>query len=205
MRLFIVGANGRTGTELIDLALARGHLVTAFVRSASKLTRQHPQLQVVVGDPKDVNALANALPGHDAVLSALGIRGSEIFRRVTLLQECAATTVAAMTRAGVRRLAIVSAATLFPGGDWRYGLARWILQNQIRDLTVTEQIVCATDLDWTIARPPKLDAAQSERYRAETARLPDGAWSMSFRSVAAFLLDAVEQRTHVREIVGLAA
>jgi hypothetical protein len=28
---------------------------------------------------------------------------------------------------------------------------------------------------------------------------------MSFRAVAAFLLDAAEQRTHVREIVGLAS
>lgn len=205
MRLFIVGANGRTGTELIDLSLARGHHVTAFVRSANKITRSHPRLQIVVGDPKDVNALAGALPGHDAVFSALGIRGREIFQRVTLLQECAATMVAAMTRASVRRLVLVSAATLFAVQDWRHALARRILKNQIRDLVVTEQIIRATDLDWTIARPPKLNAGPGELYRAETDRLPDGAWSMSFRGVARFLLDAVEQQTHVRQIVGLGA
>src|SRR5215467_6664558 len=33
MRLFILGATGRTGAELVDQALARGHAVTAFVRA----------------------------------------------------------------------------------------------------------------------------------------------------------------------------
>jgi putative NADH-flavin reductase len=33
MRIFILGANGNTGTQLIDLALARGHQVTAFVHA----------------------------------------------------------------------------------------------------------------------------------------------------------------------------
>ena len=37
MRLFVLGATGRTGMEIIDLARTRGHEVTAFVRSPQKL------------------------------------------------------------------------------------------------------------------------------------------------------------------------
>ena len=103
MRLFILGASGKTGTQLIDLALARGQEVTAFVRSPAKITRRHPLLQVQGGDPHRVDELASALPGHDAVLSALGVRLPHFFRPHTLVQECAASTVAAMTRTGVRR------------------------------------------------------------------------------------------------------
>ena len=36
MRLFILGANGKVGTQLIDLALSRTHQVTAFVRSPDR-------------------------------------------------------------------------------------------------------------------------------------------------------------------------
>ena len=36
MHLFILGANGKTGKQLIDLALARSHQVTAFVRHPIK-------------------------------------------------------------------------------------------------------------------------------------------------------------------------
>ena len=32
MRLLVLGANGKTGTQLVDLALARAHEVTAFVQ-----------------------------------------------------------------------------------------------------------------------------------------------------------------------------
>src|SRR5262245_55237268 len=114
MRLFILGANGKTGTQLVDLALARGHQVTAFVRSPGKVARQHPRLEVRKGDPHSVDELARALPWHDVVLSALGVRPPQAFRPHTLVEDCAASTVAAMTRAGVKRLVLVSAAVLFP-------------------------------------------------------------------------------------------
>jgi putative NADH-flavin reductase len=205
MHLFIIGANGRTGTQLIELGLQRGHELTAFVRSPQKISTRHERLRVVQGDPARSDELAAALPGHDAVFSALGIQLRELFRPVTLLQTCAASTVAAMSRAGVRRLALVSAATLFAQRDLKFALARFVLANQIRDLERTEQIIGATDLEWTIARPPKLEASPVETYRAQAGGLPTGAWAISFRAVAAFLLDAVEQRAHLLEVVGLAA
>jgi hypothetical protein len=69
-----------------------------------------------------------------------------------------------------------------------------------------ESLVRATPIDWTIARPPRLVASPDDRYRGAREALPvPGSRSMSFRSVAAFLLDCVAQRTHVREVVGLAS
>ena len=62
MRLLILGANGKTGTQLVDLALARDHEVTAFVRSPAKVTRRHPLLKVLPGDPHSADELAEALP-----------------------------------------------------------------------------------------------------------------------------------------------
>ena len=204
MRLFILGANGKTGTQLVDLALADNHEVTAFVRSPAKITRRHPSLNVRAGDPHRVDELAHALPGHDVVLSALGVRPPEAFRPHTLVQECAASTVAAMTRAGVSRLVLVSAAVLFPEKGLRFAFFRWLLTYIARDLDAAEQIVRATPLEWTIARPPRLVDKPDERYRAMSDALPADGFTMSFRALARFALDAVEQRTHVHEIVGLA-
>jgi len=205
MRLFILGANGKTGTQLVDLALARGHEVTAFVRSPGKITRRHPRLEVRRGDPHRVDELASALPGHDVVLSALGVRPPKAFRPHTLVQECAASTVAAMTRAGVKRLVLVSVAVLFPLKGLRFAFFRRLLTHVMRDLGAAEQIVRATPLDWTIARPPRLIDRPDEAYRSTRDELPSRGFSMSFRGVAAFMLDAVEHRAHVHEIVGLAS
>ncbi len=205
MRLFILGASGKTGTQLIELGLARGHEVTAFVRSPGKVTRRHPLLKVLAGDPHSADQLASALPGHDVVLSALGVRPPQAFRPHTLVQECAASTVAAMTRAGVRRLVLVSAAVLFPEKGIRFAFFRWLLTHVMHDLDAAEQIVRATSLEWTIARPPRLTKRSEERYRTTRDALPTGGFSMSFRAVAAFMLDAVEHRAHLHEIVGLAS
>ena len=205
MRLFILGANGKTGTQLVDLGLARDHEVTAFVRSPEKVTQRHPRLRVVQGDPLSVNELARVLPGHDVVLSALGVRPPTAFRPHSLVQEGAASTVAAMTTAGVKRLLLVSAAVLFPEKGLRFAFFRRLLRYVMRDLDAAEQIIRATSLDWTIARPPRLVNRSDETYRSTRDALPAGGFSMSFRGVAAFMLDAAERRTHLHEIVGLAS
>jgi putative NADH-flavin reductase len=204
-RLFIIGATGHTGTQLVDLALARGHAVTAFVRSPDKIARRHPQLTVIAGDPLDTDSLTRAMAGHDVVLSALGMRPPRAFRPHTLVQSGAASTVAAMTRAGVSRLVLVSAAVLFPLRGLTYVIFRALLKHIARDLGAAEDIVRSSALDWTIVRPPRLVQKPSERYLAARDALPAGRMTMSFRAVAAFMLDAAAERAHIREIVGLAS
>ncbi len=201
MRLFLIGANGRTGTEIIDLARTRGHEITAFVRSPQKLTPGR-SLTVVQGDPLRSETIAAALPGHDAVLSAIGPHPREAFRPSTLVADCARATVQAMAATGITRLAIVSAAVLFPEKGLFFAFFRWFLRHHARDLRAMESIVQTSGLAWTIARPPRLTKSNEANFRALPGALPPGR-AMSFRSVAAFMLDAVEHRSHVAEIVGL--
>src|SRR5215475_5001813 len=138
MRLFVLGATGRTGVELVDLALAEGHEVTAFVRSPHKIVRRDQRLDVVKGDPRSVSALVEALPGHDAVLSALGPAPREAMTVSTLLRESAASTVQAMKTAGVPRLAVVSSALLFLGGGPLVALERRVLRPHLEDMRAME-------------------------------------------------------------------
>jgi putative NADH-flavin reductase len=202
MRLFVLGATGRTGTEFVDLALARGHDVTAFVRSPKKLAPR-PRLSVVAGDPRDTAALGRALPDHDAVVSVLGAPPREALRPNTMMTDFAASTVSAMTSAGVARLAILSAAVLFPLTDLVSRIFTWILRHHARDLTTMEAVVSSSGLSWTIARPPRLVHDRDEVYRSALDGLPPGKRVVSYRAVAAFLLDAIERREHVGEVRGL--
>jgi putative NADH-flavin reductase len=204
MKLFLLGATGRTGAHVIDLALARGHQVTAYARSPQKL-KAADGLHIVRGDPLDRASLAASLTGHDAVLSALGPRPAEAFRRHTLLTECASSTVAAMSSSGVSRLIIVSAALLFPEKGPLFALFRWLLKQHVRDLRAMEDVVRASGVRWTIARPPRLTTSRDASCRKATGSLPHGGLTTSFRSVAAFMLEAAEQQSHQSEIVGLAS
>jgi putative NADH-flavin reductase len=204
LRLFVLGATGHIGAHVLDIALARGHRVTAFARAPRKIRRDDAGLSIIEGSLLSTDALARALPGHDAVLSSVGPPPRDAFRPSTLMSESAASTVAAMTAAAVGRLLVVSAAVLFPDPRLRYRFFRWLLREHARDLVAMEAVVQATPLDWTIARPPRLVKAADESYRWANGALPAGAWSMSFRAVAAFLVDSAEQGAHAREVVGLA-
>src|SRR5258708_7785767 len=163
MRLFILGATGGTGRQLIGQGLARGHQVTAFVRSPEKLGARQQGLGVQQGDPRDAAALNVALSGHDAVLSALGPPGP---RRSTILRDSARSTVSAMQSAGIRRLLIVSAAILFEDMGVLAALLRHtLLRNVVTGSGKMERIVTASNLDWTIVRPPRLtNAPLTGRY-----------------------------------------
>src|SRR5438105_5311787 len=62
MRLFIIGATGGIGAELLDQALARGHRVTALARSSNKIGRVHERLKILGGNPLDADQLRRFLP-----------------------------------------------------------------------------------------------------------------------------------------------
>ena len=206
LRLFVVGATGRTGRALLDLGLSRGHHLTAFVRSPHKLSTRHPHLSVVEGDPLQAEALARALPGHDAVVSALGPRPADALRATTLLSTGALSTVAAMRAAAIRRLAVVSAAFLFPGGGPLVALGRFLLRAHIADTRAMEHTVRHSGLGWTLVRPPRLVDSADDSYRAEVNQLPSGmrvsAW-LSWKGVAAFLLDSLEHDLYRGQVVGI--
>ena len=200
MKLFVIGATGRTGQEVVQQAIARGHHVTAFVRSPESITLRNERLTVLKGNAMDENSLFEAMQNHDAVISTLGPR--EVFRPGTLLHDSALATTRAMNRSGVKRLVVLSAAAHFPGIPNR--IASFIMRNHMRDSLAMEAIVQANGLDWTIARPPRLTQEDSVTYRSREGAAPKMGFTLSRKAVAAFMLDAIEQKKHVHKIVGIA-
>src|ERR1700689_5491954 len=102
MKLTILGATGATGTCLTSQALAAGHEVTAVVRDPARLTvPAHPRLRTVTADVMDPASIAPAIEGADAVISAVGPRGTG---PTTVIQDSVHSIIAAMDKTGTRPL-----------------------------------------------------------------------------------------------------
>ena len=114
MKMVVFGASGGTGRELVRQGLAQGHDVTVFVRNPAAYTGGD-RLRVVIGDALDPQAVALAISGQDAALSALGGTLSD----ETLLPESMGHILAAMKQAGVRRLIVLGASGVWPGAAKR--------------------------------------------------------------------------------------
>ena len=142
----------------------------------------------------------DAMQNNDAVISTLGPR--EVFKPSSMLRDSALATTRAMNRSRVKRLVILSAAAHFPGIPNR--IASFIMRNHMRDSLAMEEIVEASGLDWTIARPPRLTQDDYLTYRSREGAAPKMGFTLARRAVAAFMLDAIEQKKHFHKIVGIA-
>jgi putative NADH-flavin reductase len=220
MKLALLGATGGVGREILSQALAAGHAVTAVVRNPSKLP---PDVDVVRQDlaNPDLEVLAAAMRDVDAVISALGPhRAAE----AGIVAPATAAITHAMGCAGVRRLAVISAAPVGvvpsthqphpprydPGDDL---LMRSVLSPLIRrlfgplytDLAAMEDLLRDGSLDWTSVRPPRLTHGPlTRRYRTAIDRNVRHGLFISRRDVAHLMLTVLQQRETVRHAIGVA-
>src|SRR5258708_17240430 len=112
MRVGILGGRRRNGSHLLTWALEAGHEVRVLARSRQSVPLA-AGLTVISGDATDGAAVAEAVAGADAVLSALGPRGA---KTPGLLASAARNIVVGMDKAGISRLICVSAAGAFIQG-----------------------------------------------------------------------------------------
>ena len=197
--LVVLGASGRTGRLVVDQALAAGHSVTALVRSPEKLALRHPKLRVVVGDATDPSALSRALEGADAVISAIGSRGS-------VIADSSRALVAAAHQARVRRVVVLS--SWLVQQDHMPALTRVLtgiaMGSVITDKAAGEELIRDSDLDWTIAYPSVL----TDGPAVGSVVLPDGATRrlserISRADVASWLVDAATDDRYSGQSVGI--
>ena len=108
MRIAVLGATGRTGGLLVDRALERGMDVVALVRHDPDPPLD-ASVTVTLLDLRDQDAIAPALAGADAVVSAIGpVAG--VTR--TEISETTQAVVDAMVRTGVRRIVAAANGTV---------------------------------------------------------------------------------------------
>ena len=161
MKVLVIGATGAIGSAVVQAALEGGHEVTAFVRSPDKLGDLRPRVRVVEGDLADPSSLATAVPGHDAVISAVG--SSPDRAQLDVPANGMRAVVQAMRAAGVRRLVGLSGGAVnVPGerkplsGRITTALVSLLARNVVEAKQREFDVVYATDLDWTMIRPPNV-------------------------------------------------
>jgi len=204
-RIFVVGANGRLGRQVVARALADGHRVTAFVRNAVGLP-EHPSLTIVTGSvaeqPHHVREVA---AGHDAVLSALGnplwLRGK---RGPAVVAAAMANLVAADVPRLVVPLAWGAGRSRRAASPLVRAVAATLIRRDYRDFDAAEHVVTTSGLLWTVAYFGALtDRDPSDRWRASTDVTTPSPLGIARADVARFLVNAASDDSVVRRHVVL--
>jgi putative NADH-flavin reductase len=206
MKLVVLGATGGTGLEIVRHATARGHSVTALVRSPDRLKQFWDRITIRQGDLLDSGDLQQAIQGHDAVVSAFGPRVPISKDDATLLRRFAMALTSTMKKTDVRRVVVESVAFLFKDAILppAYLLGRLLFPRTVADASAMERVFAESQLDWTMVRPPELtDKPYSGKYRVRVGRLPLFGFKISRADVADFMIKAIENRASIRQVVGV--
>lgn len=204
MHLVIIGASKGIGLETARQALAAGHDVRAFARSAASIDLSDPRLEKMPGDALKSQDVEAAVTGMDAVIQTLGVGLSDLFRPVHLFSDATRILVAAMRTQGVARLISV---TGFGAGDSQASIGclqrvpfRLVLGRAYGDKSAQERLIKESELEWTIARPGVLTSGRrTGRYQilADASQWRNGLIARA--DVADFLVRQIEDRTYVRQ------
>lgn len=194
MKIAVLGASGRAGSEITKELSARGHQVLAIARKPEAI----PQLPGVIAKAGDAAspALADLIRGADAVISALHF------------DVPAETLLSALKQAGVPRLLVTGGAAsleVAPGvrviddpafpEEWKgAALGGIAFLDALRD---------ETEIDWTYFSPAALlfEGPRLGSYRGGTDQLltdADGESKISFADYAIAMVDELEQHRHSR-------
>jgi uncharacterized protein len=205
MKIVIYGASGRIGSRTASEALARGHDVTAVLRSGSQFELSGERLAVVLADALDATGVARSAAGHDVAISALGGASA----RPGLHVDAARALLAGLASAGVRRLIVVGGAGSLetePGvrvvDDPEFPEA-WKPEAFGQADALAFYLAADTDLDWTYLSPAAITAPGERRgsYRSgENTLLRDanGNSTISMEDLAGALIDEAENPRHTR-------
>lgn len=210
--ILIIGANGGIGRQCVEVGLAAGYQVTAFVRNPANLTLSHPNLTIVAGDVTQPLTLSKHLANKDLVISAIGSGGLFHDQPTTLYSRGAATILAEMKKLNSRRVFFISSIALAidPNSSFfiRF-MAKYVmhplLKHMFADIQRMEALIKPSDADWTIIRAPRLtNGPQTGQYRyAVNGFLPKGT-SISRADLACFMVDHVADPTTFRATVEVA-
>ncbi|MGM9484312.1 NAD(P)-dependent oxidoreductase [Roseateles sp. NT4] len=217
MNIALIGATGFVGSAVLAELLQRGHRVTALVRDPAKL-QARAGLTAIATDAYDASAVAAAVRGHDAVVSAFNPGWNETELYDKFLRGATAITQG-VEASGVKRLLVVGGAgSLFvaPGVQLvdTPEFAGHVPPNIVPGARAARDHLTTlrgnTALDWTFLSPPALLAPgqRTGGYRSGGEQLlmaGDAPAGISVADLAVAIADEIEQPRHLRARFTVAA
>lgn len=166
IKVALVGATGKAGKYILKQLLADGYQVKALIRKAVAYQHSHPSLQIIEGDIKDYQTAVELIHGCDVVISAIGqVKGE------TLISSLAtANIIRVMDHLKLKRYILLTGSNLDVAGDHKSVQNRegavWMRKTfpvEVADKQLVYELLCHSDLDWTLVRLPWIEQTDETR------------------------------------------
>lgn len=208
-KVAVIGATGFVGTQIVNELANRGYKVEAIVRDASKV-QQNENVSAKSVDVNNVDELAGALQGNDAVISAFNAGWTNPNLYDDFLNG-SVNIENAVEKSGVKRFITVGGAgSLFIDGNQLVDgpdFPAEIKPGATAARDYLNKIKENKTLDWTFFSPAiemhqGTAGVRTGKYRTGLENPvfnEEGRSILSVEDVAVALVDELEQNNHIRE------
>lgn len=212
MKILLLGATGRVGRHLLQQSLERGYIVHAMVRDVSKVKTAHENLIVFEGSPSVKGLLNHAMAGCEAILSALNISRyndwpwAKLRTPKDFLSSVMKDIIALAPQHHIQRIIFTSAWGVAETKKEIPGWFRWFIEHSnirypYEDHARQEELLKQTSLHWTAVRAAGLvNTKKKKTIIVSFDNTPPPRLTIGRRSLASFMLDALEKNMYVREM-----
>ncbi len=204
-RIALFGGTGQTGSLFLEKALSQGYSLKALVRTPSKLTISHQELEVIEGDILNSEDVARTIQDCEVVVSLFGhVKASPEWLQTNGTKHI----VSAMKTLGLKKIISLSGGGLpFPEKDapkFVDKLIRTIMKITVpkilNDAIAHYEVLKKSELDWIIVRGPRLtNEAPKGTYQVSWVGINSGT-KIARGDLADFILQQVEEEQFVRQM-----
>jgi hypothetical protein len=196
MKIALIGATGRAGSEILKELVRRRHEVTAIVRNPEKVQAQ-ANVTPRKGDVFDRDGLAALVKGHDAAISAVHFSQSDPRKLIDAVKASGVKRYLVVGGAGSLEVAPGVTLVSTPNFPAEYKTEA-VKGGEFLKLLRQEK-----DLDWSFLSPSALffDGPRTGTFRLGKDQLlsNDKGSSISFADYAIAMADEIEKPAHSRQ------
>ena len=204
MKVFLLGSTGRLGNEILNTLITRKIYTTILIRNQEKIKLDSKYLDVCVGNPLEIDKLDKAMSNCSIVINALNISRNSDFpwsklrTPKTLLSETISNLIELNKKHDFSKIISVSAWGVLESKKQLPFWFRWLIDNSnikhgYLDHEKQEQILTASNLDYTIIRPVGLSNSQKDKAPKITIKSKPSNILVSRKTVSKFIVDNLKK------------
>jgi putative NADH-flavin reductase len=208
-KVIVFGATGGSGKQVVEQALEAGYEVKAIIRKPETFNINHPNLKIIKGDVLQPITFQDELKDVTAVMSCLGIPKVQ---PTTLYSESMENIIKVMKRCNVTRILCISSSAIDIPPKSSF-IMTFLLKNVLQriykpvyaDMTLMENKLKSSNLDYTIVRAPKLtDGKKTKKHRIVTQQPLKKIPTISRADLAAFMLNIINKDNTFKSTIEVA-
>jgi putative NADH-flavin reductase len=205
MKIAIFGSTGFVGKILINKAIAANYEVRTLARNPEKLEAIKDKLEIIKGSVFEPSSIEATLEGVEVVLSTIGPPPGKPCDPF-LYEKAMKSIVSIMDKYGIKRYIHIGGAAHEGGTNesWPFNrqLLRLFLTLLSKNILVAKhlewEVLKASDLDWTLVRPPRIaNEKASGNISANEQKLDS--LKVSVEDLTDFILKQITSKDWIRK------